>query len=142
MAMELPLDPTEVSERLAGAAECRNDSAFLRLRHRMGMSPNDAARDEFDCEASSYQGLGAIEMFSNRNPRVPPDQIWACPVRAEYVQRRAEAIRQQRESNIVANLATVERAIGRPLTDSEREAMKMLLEAPVAKAERPWRGIP
>lgn len=135
MAIELTLDPEEVAMRLAGAAGARNRTAERELGLRLGMTPEDAAAHEFAWEERSYQSLGAIEVFSNMNPRVPTPEIMAHPYRTEHIQRRAEEIRQDRANNAAVNRATLDRVIGRALTDLESAELRTMLEAPVPRSD-------
>jgi len=86
----------DVAGRLAYAAEARRRGYEDARKAQALMTPVQAAEDEFNREESTYQMLGAIELFGNAHPRVPSDVIHSSPERAEYIRRRAEEIRQDR----------------------------------------------
>jgi hypothetical protein len=97
----MPTLPTEedVAARLASAAYWRKWAAEDARKAQENMTPEGAAADEFDREERSYQALGAIELFGVADPRrVPSTLIHSSPERAEYIARRAEEIRKERES--------------------------------------------
>lgn len=103
MGIALTLDAEEVSARLASAAYHRALGRRLAHEAQKKMSPEDAAADEFDREEASYQSLGAIELFSVDDPRrVPSAVIRASTERAEYIRRRAEEIRKERDARQTA----------------------------------------
>lgn len=123
----------DVAERLASAAESRRRGYERAKSEQALMTPEKAAEDEFNREELNYRLLGAIELFSTDAPRVPCAVIRASPERAEYIRRRAEEIRKERESkgfvDYTTEIAKLEAALGRPIAGAEREQLIAWLKA-------------
>jgi hypothetical protein len=100
------------SELVALNAGLHKDAVASTQRARAGMTPEEAAADEFSTEASTY-GLYLVATAPHGHAPRRSTDYWDDPVRHEYIRMRAEEIRQERAGVAVDD---VRRITSRPMT--------------------------